>query len=307
VELSESARNWLAAATGVVAGELVLRRLAGSTSSSIVLVESRSAPSARCVLRVLDNQRWLEQEPDLAEHEASALRELARAGLRGPELIAYGGREAGFGAPVVLMSFVAGRVELVPDDLDGWLSALAAELVRIHDHTAEGFGWHHRTWLDRRALAPPAWAREPELWRRAIERVRAPPPAARPVFLHRDYHPTNVLWQGHAVRGVVDWINACRGPAGVDIAHCSTNLTSLYGPTAAERFLEAYRAHGGAEHDPYWDLESLLEMTLPEPRFYPPWLEFGLAPIAPERLRERAEAQLERVLRGSGSASRGDT
>jgi aminoglycoside phosphotransferase (APT) family kinase protein len=297
VELSETTRHWLAAATRSAAGELAARRLVGGTSTSVWLVESTGTEPSRFVLRVIDNRAWLEREPDLAEHEAAALIEARRAGLRAPELVARGGEEAGLGAPVVLMSFVEGRVELLPDDFDAWLSSLAAELVSIHAHVAEGFAWQHRTWLDRRRLLVPAWAREPQLWQRAIARVLEPAPASRPVFLHRDYHPTNVLWQGPHVSGVVDWINACRGPAGVDVAHCRTNLCAMYGPPAAERFLEAYRAHGGAEHDPYWDLESLLEMTLPEPRFHAPWLDFGLGLIDGASLRARREAQLERVLR----------
>ena len=297
MELSDTARHWLAAATRTAAGELVARRLVGSTSSSIVLIEIPGMPASRSVLRVLDNAAWLAREPDLAEHEAGALIELRRAGLAGPELVALGGVEAGFGAPVVLMSFVEGQVELAPADFDTWLAELATHLVHIHAHPARDFAWQHRTWLDRGGLAPPAWARDPEPWRRAIERVREPAPATTPVFLHRDYHPTNVLWQGARVTGVVDWVNACRGPAGVDVAHCRTNLCLMHGPDAAERFLQAYRSHGGGEHDAYWDIESVLEMSLPAPRFYRPWAEFGLTTIDAASLQRRADAHLERVLR----------
>jgi aminoglycoside phosphotransferase (APT) family kinase protein len=293
VQLSESARHWLAAATRTAAGELVVRLLPGATSSTVVLVQGARS---RWVLRVLDNARWLAAEPDLAVHEASALVELRRAGLSGLELVAHGGVEAGFAAPVVLMSFVDGRIELEPGNFRGWLNALAAELVRIHEHAAETFAWGYRTWLRRAALAPPSWSTRPELWQRAIEHVRGPPPAERAVFLHRDYHPTNVLWQGARVSGVVDWINACRGPAGVDVAHCRANLTSLYGLDAAEQFSAAYRAQGGAGYDAYWELESVLQMSLPEPRCYPPWRSFGLAEIGQGLLRERAEARLARAL-----------
>ncbi|MET0411211.1 MAG: aminoglycoside phosphotransferase family protein, partial [Polyangiaceae bacterium] len=216
---------------------------------------------------------------------------------RGPELVAHASDDAGFGAPVVLMSFVEGAVELTPGDLGRWLSRLAAELVAIHAHPAHGFGWQFKSWLDRSTLAVPTWASQPAPWQRAIEHVRRAPPTTSPVFLHRDYHPTNVLWQGEQLSGVVDWINACRGPAGVDIAHCRTNVCSMHGPDAADRFLEAYRAHGGAELDPYWDLESVLEMCLPEPRDYPPWRDFGLGPIDRATLRQRSEARLERAVR----------
>lgn len=295
MQLNTDARHWLAAATRTAASELVARRLPGSTSSSVFLIQSGDA---RWVLRLLDNERWLAQEPDLAEHEAAALRELERASLRGPGLVAHASEAgAGFAAPVVLMSFVAGTIELRPADLDGWLSRLAAELVAIHAHPGHDFAWQHKTWLNRETLAVPHWAIEPALWQRAIDHVRGAPPRVEPVLLHRDYHPTNVLWQGSAVSGVVDWINACRGPAGVDVAHCRTNLCSMYGPDAADRFLAAYRAHGGQEHHPYWDIESVLEMCLPSPHYYPPWSDFGLGPIDLDTLQRRSEALLERAVR----------
>jgi aminoglycoside phosphotransferase (APT) family kinase protein len=118
------------------------------------------------------------------------------------------------------------------------------------------------------------------------------------VFIHRDYHPTNVLWHKGAVSGVVDWINACRGPAGVDVAHCRTDLAQMCGPAAADQFLDAYRevAHGFA-YNPYWDLDSILDVCLPQPSFYGPWREFGLGIIAPEVLRHRVDAHLEGVMR----------
>lgn len=47
--------------------------------------------------------------------------------------------------------------------------------------------------------------------------VREPRPQVKPCFIHRDYHPTNILWVDDKVSGVVDWVNACRGPAGIDI------------------------------------------------------------------------------------------
>ena len=125
-----------------------------------------------------------------------------------------------------------------------------------------------------------------------------PPRETRVVFIHRDYHPTNVLWHsGGAINGVVDWINVCRGPVGVDVAHCRTNLAQMYGPETADRFLDAYLvAAEGFVYDPYWDIDSLLDMSYPEPTFYEPWEHFGLKRIAPEETMRRIDAYLERVM-----------
>ena len=46
--------------------------------------------------------------------------------------------------------------------------------------------------------------------------------------------------------GVVDWANACLGPAAVDVAHFRVNLAVLHGPATADAVLPG---------DPAWDLE----------------------------------------------------
>jgi aminoglycoside phosphotransferase (APT) family kinase protein len=84
-------------------------------------------------------------------------------------------------------------------------------------------------------------------------------PSYRPRFIHRDFHPGNVLWARGRVSGVVDWANACRGPAGCDVATCAGNLIDLGGPGVAARFVAAYEAVTGQHHDPYWEIASVLE------------------------------------------------
>jgi hypothetical protein len=95
----------------------------------------------------------------------------------------------------------------------------------------------------------------------------------------------------------VDWINACTGPAAVDVAHCRTNLALMYGAATAARFLGAYRAAAGTyHHDPYWDLDSILDACLPEPAMYAPWTEYGFTPLSPAVLRRRIDEHLDQVL-----------
>jgi aminoglycoside phosphotransferase (APT) family kinase protein len=295
MSFSEAAMGWLAQATDTPSRELHLTELKGSTSSAVFLVQ---AGKARFVLRIPTNEAWLAEEPDLAEHEAAALQEAQAAGLRAPTLVAYSATDVGFGAPVVLMTFVEGRIELRPSTIEPWLDALARELATIHQHPAEGFPWHFRSWVNRASLAPPPWTRVPHLWERAIEIVLGPEPATPLVFIHRDYHPTNVLWQQGEISGVVDWINACRGPAGVDVAHCRSNLTLMFGPEVAAHFLARYREFAdGFIYDPRWELDSILDMGLPEPPFYEPWELFGLPRLAPELLRQRVDHHLETVMK----------
>lgn len=270
----------------------------GSTSSSVYLIESSGTGSPRYVLRVLDNRAWLAQEPDLAAHEAAALERAAAAGLRAPRPIAFSPEDLGFGGPAVLMSFVTGAIDLRPRSLPDWLDGLAGELAAIHRTPADGFPWRFRSWVDPASLAPPAWSSDPGAWERAIELWLGPPPPSRTVFLHRDFHPTNVLWEGESISGTVDWINACAGPAGVDVAHCRTNLALMFGPAVADRFLASYSGAAGTfEYHPYWEIDSILNSCLPKPAYYDPWTEFGLSPIPEAELIRRIDSHLQQVIR----------
>ena len=214
----------------------------------------------RFVFRVLDNREWLADEPDLAAHEAAALAEAERAGLLAPGWVAYASDDVGLGAPVVLMSFIEGEIQLRPTSFQQWLGDLAGQLAV--DPSAHGGCL---------SLALPQLGESGESGAAGvahdsphlgtpIDLLLGAEPASRPVFIHRDYHPTNVLWRAGAISGVVDWINACRGPAGVDVAHCRTNLAQMYGPDTADQFLDAYlEVADGFEYDPYWDVDSVLD------------------------------------------------
>ena len=294
-----TALTWLADALQHRAQDLQLTRLRGATSSQVWRVQAGPVPLA--VLRVLDNQRWLASEPDLAEHEYAALTFAHSRGLRAPRALAHATQHAGFGAPVVLMSHLDGDVRLHRTGNLRWLLLLAEELAHIHSHAAHDLPWRYKTWTERSALAVPAWSSIPAAWRHAIEIVLGPEPPVAPVLIHRDYHPTNVLWRdgpsGEVISGVVDWINACSGPAGVDVAHCRANLAMMIGTDAADAFLSAYqRAAPDFDYQPYWELDGILD-TGRNPSFYPPWSEFGLPAIPAPALRDRVERYLESILR----------
>lgn len=250
------------------------------------------------MLRQFVNAEWLREEPDLALHEAASLSRAGFADVPTPDLLAYDERGDYCGVPATLMTRLPGTVELKSANFDGWLRQLAEALVRVHAVGAEDFSWSYYPYNDISRLEPPGWSSLPGLWERALEIVAGPRPEARECFIHRDYHPNNVLWQGGRVSGVVDWVNACRGPAGVDVAWCRKNLAELYGVAAADKFLEAYGALAGAgfEYHPYWDLMAATEFLPGPPAVYEGWLAFGMNHLEDETMRARADDYLASLL-----------
>jgi aminoglycoside phosphotransferase (APT) family kinase protein len=295
--LSSDTLRWIA--TSVGAEVRSVQRLAGSTSSTLYGVEvARSDRPLNLVLRLFTNAEWLACEPDLVRHEAASLAKAAGADVPTPELIACDESGAHYGVPAILMTHLPGRVELLPADLDDWLYKLAEAIAPLHALDVGEFPWRYAPYNDVSRLEPPAWSKYPELWERAIEIVNAPWPEVRECFIHRDYHPVNVLWQDDRVSGIVDWPNACRGPAGIDVAWCRGNLAEMYGAGVAERFLRACRAVVGSsfEHHPCWDLLVLIETLPGPPSVYPPWFDFGMQGLTDEIVQERVDEYLVSVM-----------
>ncbi|MFC4779194.1 phosphotransferase family protein [Paenibacillus sp. GCM10023252] len=304
--LSSRVQEWaVQAAAGKGAIVLGTERLYGGMSALMhkVILQSAEGAIRQIVVRQFTNQDWLQEEPDLARHEAGSLRLAGRAAIQTPELIAYDESGTDCGIPAVVMSMLPGRVILQPPDRDTWLDKLAEALVRIHavdieaasPDDADGFHWRYSSYQNHDTFEVPEWSRYPELWTRAIAILRGGGPKSPTCFIHRDYHPNNVLWEDGAVGGVVDWVNACEGPPGVDIGHCRVNLAQLYGIDEADSFLSAYMRYSHAlldtefDYNPYWDLVSLADILFGPPTVYAGWTDLGMTGLTDERITERLD------------------
>ena len=295
--LSENTRRWIESVTG--ARVLSVAVLPGATSSLVHAVEIEStAGRYSLVLRRFVNQKWVEREPDIAVREALSLQHATRAGLPAPELIAFDPDGAHCGVPATLVARIPGSVVLEPADRTSWLRGLAESAAQIHRVDAAGFRWKYRRYNDGLALAVPSWSKQQEAWKIAIEIVEGPPRPYSESFVHRDYHPSNVLWQDGRVGGVVDWVNGCRGPAGIDVAWCRHNLANLHGGSVADEFLNAYSAEAGSEfqYDPYWDLMSVVELLPGPPSMYEGWRASGVSSISNAVMRERVDDYVKSVV-----------
>jgi aminoglycoside phosphotransferase (APT) family kinase protein len=296
---SPTALRWVTNAVGAGATIRAVLPLAGATSSLLHSIEViYQGRIVKTVLRQFVDAEWLAIEPDLARHEAASLKMAASADVPTPALIAYDEKGDECGAPSTLVTLLPGAVNLQPADFDCWLRQMATALVCLHEIEAAGFPWEYFPYNDIAQLQVPGWSACPEHWAKAIEIVRGPRPRARECFIHRDYHPNNVLWQGSSVSGVVDWVNACRGAPGIDVGWCRQNLAQLHGVTAADRFLEAYRAEAVVdfEYHPFWDLITLIEHLPGPPGVYPGWPAFGVNHLDEELVRARIDDYLTSLI-----------
>jgi aminoglycoside phosphotransferase (APT) family kinase protein len=295
--LSENTRRWIEGATGARVVSVAV--LAGATSSLLHTVEVEGATGRRSlVLRRFVNENWVKAEPDVAIREGMSLQHATRAGLPAPELIALDASGEHCGAPATLVARLEGSVVLEPAHRQQWLRGLAETAARIHRVDAAGFRWKYRRYNEGAALTIPRWSKRQDAWAKAIKIVEGPPRSYSECFVHRDYHPSNVLWQNGCVSGVVDWVNGCRGPAGIDVAWCRHNLASLHGVPVADEFLEVYVAESGSEftYDPYWDLMSVVELLPGPPSMYEGWRAIGVPNISNAVMRGRVDDYVASVV-----------
>jgi aminoglycoside phosphotransferase (APT) family kinase protein len=225
--------DWVASVLGSYPADGVVTRLPASTSSVLVLGGGQ-------VLRWYDDGRFLEEEPDAIARETAALTALAGSGIPAPRLIAASER-----APTaLLMTRLTGSPDLdVPDP-----AAVIDLLDAIHAvPLGPSTRWSYHGYHEDRDLARPGWWRDAGLWDRAVRRTTTARPHGQAVFIHRDFHPANLLWSGRTLTGIVDWVNACVGPAEVDTAHLRVNLAVLEDVANADRVLAG---------DPAWDIEA---------------------------------------------------
>jgi aminoglycoside phosphotransferase (APT) family kinase protein len=182
-----------------------------------------------------------------------------------PELVAVDPAAAHCAYPSLLMTHLAGRT--VPEDagVETRVSLLAGQLVAIHAVRLTQRPREYVALTTADTVVTPRGA-DPAVWSAAIDVIRRPAPPYDGRFLHRDFHPGNVLFDGPAgarITGVVDWATASWGPADLDVAHCATNLAVLHGPPWGLRFADAYEQAGGvlaaaAGERLYWQVRDAL-------------------------------------------------
>lgn len=296
-ELSARLVDWVEHAIAPQAKIVGARRLYGGISSIMYSIDAEAEGIVGgYVLRQFDDKDWLREEPDLALHEADSLRWAARTGQPAPRIVAWDESGSECGIPAVLMTRLEGSVVLAPSHMGDWLRGMASALAGIHSAKPEDIHRRYYTYCNLHALKTPAWSAIPGQWADALKIVQGPQPVCEMSFIHRDYHPANVLWKDGSVSGIVDWVNACRGPAGIDLGHCRLNLALLHGVAAADGFLDAYLEFAGKafRYDPYWDLLSVVDTE--QPRVYRGWTDLGVTGLTVRLMEERLDAYLASLM-----------
>ena len=272
-----------------------LRRLRGGTSSATHAVNLRTLDGRlhRFVLRRFVRLDWLMREPDLAAREARALQRVDATSVPTPRLVAVDSDGTHCDVPALLTERLPGEIRVAERTPDGYFATMAGLLPEIHGvETNPAFerSMPYDTYADLASLQPPAWSCDPASWAGVIAEAQGPEPDTVRTFIHRDFHPGNVLWRRGRVSGLVDWTNASYGPPGVDLGHCRRNCAVLFGVEGADRFLAAYLDQpGSVDYAVHWDCRLLVDMESGEPD-PAQWHDVGRTDLNSAIMRQRLDA-----------------
>ncbi|KOU79920.1 aminoglycoside phosphotransferase [Streptomyces sp. XY593] len=305
----ESTRSWVERT--LASGERIEQvvRLRGGWTSRMRRLDLAGPDGRRSlVLRSFVKPFYVRHAEGLLTREAAVLRLLGGTDVPAAALAAVDATAQSCDHPSLLMSLLPGTVRLADQGADERAGLLARQLVSVHrlPVTASQRPRPYQTWTSPERVTLPAATGRPDLWRRAVDVIRREPPAHRSCFLHRDFHPGNVLFTGTdgdlRISGVVDWVETSWGPADLDVAHCSTALALLHGVPAGMRFADRYADAGGTLADGtahlYWRLLDALGFAPDAEKVAVPWRELGrvdlTADVLTHRLEEYIEALFER-------------
>jgi aminoglycoside phosphotransferase (APT) family kinase protein len=293
-------------------GERIVRTgvLPGGITADVrrLTVGAPDGSSRDLVLRSFVDPRYAGRAEDSLHREAGALAVLTGAGVPAPRLVAVDPAGAHCAYPSLLMTHLAGRPVLDDEGVAARVPLLARQLVAIHAVRPARRPRDYVTLTTADTVVTPKGA-DAAAWAAAIDVIRRPAPPYGGRFLHRDFQPGNVLFDGPPagarITGVVDWAAASWGPADLDVAHCCTDLALLHGPAWGPRFAEAYEQAGGvlaatARERRYWAVRDGLACSEEVRAVSQPWREAGRTDLTPRVVEERLDAYVTALMDAPG-------
>jgi aminoglycoside phosphotransferase (APT) family kinase protein len=249
-------------------------------------------------------KRFPRRRGDTVRFEWERLRFAQRVDAPVPRPLALDIEGRWFGMPALAMTRLAGRPDVRPGDVEGWLQQLAYALAAVHDTDTTGAGGPLLGPSAVESWRPPKLRHPSALTDRTVAAIQRQLPHVswQPVLIHGDFHPGNTLWRGGRLTGIVDWSQARLGPGPYELAHCRADVALLLDSAAADRLTHHYGALTGATPAdlPVFDLVCGLEALRKGVRMLRAYRQQGRTD-SPQQFAERATAFLHHALAELGA------
>jgi aminoglycoside phosphotransferase (APT) family kinase protein len=246
--------------------------LPGGVSAQVSGIEAELPDGHRRVLVLRQyGAANLRSDPRAADTEYRLLQMLSAAGLPVPQPFLADESGSIVPGPCLLQEFIDGERVDDPPDVPGCVRQLAGALAALHGAGIARAGVPFLADVGddvaRRLATGPADPNEflhETAVRTALIENWPPPELNRPVVLHGDYWPGNVLWRDDTLAGVIDWEDALFGDPLADLSSARLEISWSWGFGAMDQFTVEYRALRPAVNFtllPLWDLRAALRAS----------------------------------------------
>lgn len=228
--------------------------LAGGTSTYVCRADLASPTNERrrLVFRQHRSAHVEGHRRGVAAVEFGVLKALREHGLEVPEPL-YLNDSGDLTDPFLITEWIEGSTEVSERQLPSALGQMAYFLARLHDLEPQELGVRDLGQLEdpSSALARYLPLDEPgEHVRSALVAGEIGRVPNRPVLVHGDYWPGNVLWKQGRLAAVIDWEDAHIGDPLADLACARVELSCQYGTEAMEQFTTQYLRMSEQLHRP---------------------------------------------------------
>jgi aminoglycoside phosphotransferase (APT) family kinase protein len=235
-------------------------------------ITERSGTKLRIVVRRF-NDYWAKNEPQVAPREFQILTPWKKPAS--PPLVLYGSTQTAIpsGTPTIVQTWLSGRANIAPTNLDTYLHRLAEALAQLHLANFDSSDTSH---LKKKSLELAEDTKSEKLIARCLTHPAGEqilktldesfPTMSTPRLIHNDFWPGNRVWSRGNLTGIVDWEVPVLSEPAFDVAYCRMDLTFIFGSAAADQFRSHYETVSGvrliAPH--FWDL-LVATQELPDP------------------------------------------
>jgi aminoglycoside phosphotransferase (APT) family kinase protein len=257
----------------IAPGSSLLRAwpLQGGISAEMTAFEIRrpDGQMGKMILR-RSGLQVLERNPHAVEDEFRVLQLTTSLGLATPTPYYLDQSGTIFSLPYLVIEFLEGKPEFPIAPTADFTFQLAKHLAIIHgaDYSKQDLSFLPKAadkcleMLSKRptvALPVPA-VRD---LRDQLEKVSTAGHQNRPVMLHGDYWPGNILWRDDTLVAVIDWEDAQVGDPLIDFAISRLDILWILGADALGSFTDRYQSLMDIDYRnlPYWDLCAALRLA----------------------------------------------
>jgi len=245
--------------------------LKGGVSAQVTALELQR-PDGRTIKMIVRRHGAvdLEHNPRVAADEFRLLQLLHSVGVPAPA--PYYLDESGeiFATPYIVVEYIEGAPVFEPVPGADHILQFAAQLSGIHkiDRSKLDISFlpdqaqRYATMLRERPVIVDDTFDEGRV-RDTLEAAWPLPERNKPVVLHGDFWPGNILWNDGRIAGVIDWEDAAIGEPLADVANSRLEILWAFGTGAMRRFTRLYRSMNSIDLRglAYWDLCAALRSS----------------------------------------------